>query len=121
MELDAVCDGVMMLGLYWEVIFELWLFLKRHWLTTEIHILYIELDEARPRRVVGSKVTKKPVIHVMYEMIPCYGTGWAWFRSLLVGPSHLVIRQLIIISGDVELNPGPLDGKLYLCMWHVLH
>ena len=111
MELDAVCDGTVMLGLYWEVIFELWLFLKRHWLTTEIHIMYIELDEGRPRRVVGSKVNKEPVIHVMYEMVLCYGTGWAWFRSLLIGPSHLVIRQLLIISGDVELNPGPLDGK----------
>ena len=103
-------DGVMMLELYWEVILELWLFLKRHWLTTEIHIMYIELDKGRPRRVVGSKVNKEPVIHVMYEM---YGTGWAWFKSLLIGPSHLVIRQLLIISGDVELNPGPLDqGEL---------
>ena len=111
MELDAVCNGTVMLGLYWEVIFELWLFLKRYWLTTEIHIMYIDPDEVRPRGVVGSKVTKKPLIHVMYEMVLCYGTGWAWFRSLLIGPSHLVIHQLLIISGDVELNPGPLDGK----------
>ena len=106
MESDVVCDGAVMLGLYWEVIFELWLFLKGHWLTTEIHVMYIEL---RPRRVVGSKVNKDPVVHVMYEMVLCYGTGWAWFRSFMIGPSHLVIRQLLIISGDVELNPGPLD------------
>ena len=113
MESDAVYDGVMMLELYWEVILELWLFLKRHWLTTEIHIMYIELDKGRPRRVVGSKVNKEPVIYVMYEMVLSYGTGWAWFRSLMIGPSHLVIRQLLIISGDVELNPGPLDhGEL---------
>ena len=113
MELDAVCDGVMMLGLYWEVIFELWLFLKRHWLTTEVHIMYIELDEGRPRRAVGLKVNKDPVIRVVYEMVLCHGTGWVWFRSLLIGPSHLVIRQLLIISGDVEVNPGPLDhGEL---------
>ena len=106
MESDAVCDGTVM---YWEVIFELWLFLKRHWLTTEIHIMYIELDEVRPRRLVGSKVNKEPVVHVMYEMVLCYGTGRAWFRSFVIGPSHLVIRQLLIISGDVELNPGPQD------------
>ena len=75
--------------------------------------MYIELDEVRPTRVVGSKVTKDPIVHVVYEMVLCNGTGWAWFRSLLIGPSHLVIRQLLIISGDVELNPGPLDyGEL---------
>ena len=106
MESDAVCDGAVMLGLCWEIIFELWLFLKRHWLTTEIHIMYIELDEARPRGVVGSKVNKEPIVHVMFEMVPC---GLAWFRSLLTGPSQLIIRQLLILSGDVELNPGPLD------------
>ena len=113
MESDAVCDGAMMLGLYWEVILELWLFLKRHWLTTEIHIVYVEPDEGRPTGVVESKVNKEPVVRVKYEMVLCYGTGWAWFRSLMIGPSHLVIRQLLIISGDVELNPGPLDhGEL---------
>ena len=108
-ESDTVCDGVIMLELYWEVIFELWLFLKKHWLTTEIHIMYIEPDEGRPRRVVGSKVNKEPVVHVMYEMVLCYGTGWGWFRSFVIGPSHLIIHQLLIISGDVELNPGPQD------------
>ena len=112
-ESDTVCDGVIMLELYWEVIFELWLFLKKHWLTTEIHIMYIEPDEGRPRRVVGSKVNKEPVVHVMYEMVLCYGTGWGWFRSFVIGPSHLIIHQLLIISGDVELNPGPQDhGEL---------
>ena len=115
MESDAVCDGAVMLGLYWEVIFELWLFLERHWLTTEIHIIYIEPDDVMPRRGVGSKVTKEPAVRVVYEIVLCYGTGWVWFRSLLIGPSHLVIRQLLIISGDVELNPGPLDGKK-LCL-----
>ena len=108
-----MCDGAVMLGLYWEVIFELWLFVKRHWLTMEICIMYIVRDEVRLRKVVGSKITKEPVICVAYEMVLCYGTGWAWFRSLLIGPSRLVVRQLLIISGDVELNPGPLDhGEL---------
>ena len=118
MQSDAVCDAAVMLGLYWEIIYELWLFLERHCLTTEIHIMYIEPDEAVPRCVVGSKVDKEPVVRVVYEMVLCYGTGWVWFRSLLIGPSHLVIRQLLIISGDVELNPGPLDGeKLYSCIY----
>ena len=114
-ESDAVCDGVAMLGLYWELILDLWLFLERYWPTTDIHITYmlciIEPDNARSRRGRGrSKVTKEPVV---CEVVLCYGTGWAWFRSLLIGPSHFVIRQLLIMSGDVELNPGPLDhGKL---------
>ena len=32
-----------------------------------------------------------------------------WFGSLLLGPSQLVIALRLILSGDVELNPGPLD------------
>ena len=123
-ESDAVCDGVAMLGLYWEFILDLWLFLERYWPTTEIHITYmlciIEPDNARPRRRGRSKVTKEPVVCVVCEVVLCYGTGWAWFRSLLIGPSHFVVRQLLIVSGDVELNPGPLTGKeLCLCMQHV--
>ena len=31
---------------------------------------------------------------------------WVWFGSL---PSQLVIALCLIMSGDVELNPGPLD------------
>ena len=120
-ESDAVCDGVAMLGLYWELILDLWLFLERYWPTTEIHIMYmlciIEPDNARPRRGRGrSKVTKEPVVCIVCKVVLCYGTGWAWFRSLLIGPSHFVIRRLLIMSGDVELNPGPLTGK-ELCLW----
>ena len=119
-ESDAVCDGVAMLGLYWELILDLWLFLERYWPNTEIHITYmlciIEPDNARPRRRRRSKVTKEPVVCVVCEVVLCYGTGWAWFRSLLIGPSHFVIRRLLIMSGDVELNPGPLTGK-ELCLW----
>ena len=81
--------------------------------------MYIEPDEVRPRRVVGSKVTRK-INDYMYEMVLyCYGTEWAWFRSLLIGPSHLVMRQLLIISGDVELNPGPLDHGTLNTLWVV--
>ena len=111
---DSVCDAMVMLGLYWEVICDLWLFLKGHCLTTKIHVMYIKLNEVRPRRVVRSKVTKKPPVPVVYyEMALCYRTEWVWFKSLVIRPSHSVIRQLLIMSGDVELNPGPLDrGRL---------
>ena len=34
---------------------------------------------------------------------------WVWFGSLLLGLSQLVIALRLIMSGDVELNPGPLD------------
>ena len=33
---------------------------------------------------------------------------WVWFGSLLLGPSQLVIALHLMMSGDVELNPGPL-------------
>ena len=29
-----------------------------------------------------------------------------WFRSFLLG---FIIAQCLLLSGDVELNPGPLD------------
>ena len=128
MESDAVCDGAVMLGLYGELISDAWLFLERHWPTTEIHVMYMYIElrlrgvkrskvtkQPRLREVRRSKVTKEPTIRVVYVLVLSCGMGWAWFRSLLTstGPSHLVIRQLLIISGDVELNPGPLDhGEL---------
>ena len=37
-----------------------------------------------------------------------------WFaRTLLLG---LVIAQRLIMSGDVELNPGPLDSGMCLAI-----
>lgn len=114
---EVVSDVMVMLELYWEVISEVWLFLKRRFLTTEIHIMYIEPYEVRQKRVMRSNVTntgKKPVVHI--EMILCCGRGWAWFRSLLIGSPYLVIRQLLIRSGNVELNPGPLEHGRPSCM-----
>ena len=37
-----------------------------------------------------------------------------WFSSLLLGPSQFVIVLHLIMSGDVELNPGPLDQGQWL-------
>ena len=34
-----------------------------------------------------------------------------WFGTLLLG---LVIAQCLFMSGDVELNPGPLDTGMCL-------
>ena len=39
---------------------------------------------------------------------------WVWFGSLLLGPSQLVIALRLIMSGDVELNPGPLDQSQWV-------
>ena len=37
-----------------------------------------------------------------------------WFGSLLLGASQLVIALRLIMSGDVELNPGPLDQGMVI-------
>ena len=43
------------------------------------------------------------------------------FGSLLLELSQLVIVLRLITSGDVELNPGPLDGEqLFSCIWEGL-
>ena len=47
-----------------------------------------------------------------YQEISHLCVVWcAWFGSLLLGASQLVIALRLIMSGDVELNPGPLDGE----------
>ena len=44
---------------------------------------------------------------------------WVWFGSLLVGLSLLVIVALrLVMSGDVELNPGPLDSGLFCFVFY---
>ena len=40
----------------------------------------------------------------------CCGGGWVGFGSFLVELTQLVIALRLIMSGDVELNPGPLDA-----------
>ena len=49
------------------------------------------------------------VIIVLYCQVWGLGVG-----SLLLGLSQLVIALRLIMSGDVELNPGPLDAGM--CM-----
>ena len=49
---------------------------------------------------------------------------WAWFGSLLVGLSLLIIALRLVMSGDVELNPGPLDSGLvffFQIEWYIIH
>ena len=51
-----------------------------------------------------------------YRQVVClYGVEMIrFFGSLLLGPSKFVIALRLMMSGDVELNPGPLDqGGLY--------
>ena len=84
-----------------------WLFLKWCCLATEI---LGELDDARQSQdVLGSKIIKEPVCHVSCEMYLYCGLVWVWFRSLLLRSTQLVIRQHLMMSGDVELNPGPSE------------
>ena len=91
----------------------MWLFLKWCCLATEI---LGELDDARQSQdVLGSKIIKEPVCHVSCEMYLYCGLVWVWFRSLLLRSTQLVIRQHLLMSGDVELNPGPSE----LIMSHV--
>ena len=35
--------------------------------------------------------------------------GWVGVRSLLFGLSQFASATCLVMSGDVELNPGPLD------------
>ena len=91
----------------------LWLFLKWCFLTAEF---CKQLDYnatgtgiGQSRDVVGSKVTKELIYHVSYEVFVYSGVGWVWSGSLQLRVTQLVIRQRFILSGDVELNPGPLD------------
>ena len=91
----------------------LWLFLKWCLLTAEL-CKQLDYNATRPScDVVGSKVTKEPVSHVSCEVFMYSGVGWVWSGSIQLRAAQLVIHQRLILSGDVELNPGPLDhGKL---------
>ena len=42
------------------------------------------------------------------------------FGSLLLGASQLVIALHLIMSGDVELNPGPVDTGMPICMFTIM-
>ena len=108
--LAALCDAVVVFQLYREVIYFLWLSLMRHWLKIEV--------PAGELQVVGSKVTEEPVPgHISYELYLYYGLECMWFGSLLLGLSRTVIRQRLIMSGDVELNPGP--SEMFMCMYEM--
>ena len=59
--------------------------------------------------MVGSKGTKEPVCHISCEVFVYSGVGWVWSGSIQLRATQLVIRQRLILSGDVELNPGPSE------------
>ena len=113
-KLLAVVCGTLAIGC--KFYYLLWLFLKWCFLTAE---LYKQLDYNATRPscdVVGSKVTKEPVCHVSYEVLVYSGVGWVWSGSLQLRAAQLVIRQRLILSGDVELNPGPSE-----IIAHIIH
>ena len=110
--LAVLCGALVMCH---KVVCGLWLFLKWCCLATEI---LRELDNARQSQdVLGSKIIKEPVCHVSCEMYLYCGLVWVWFRSLLLRSTQLVIRQRLLMSGDVELNPGPSE----IIMSHVYY
>jgi hypothetical protein len=37
-----------------------------------------------------------------------------WVFEVTISFLLVVIRQRLLLSGDVESNPGPMDGKIYL-------
>ena len=57
-----------------------------------------------------SKVAKQPIDYRVSCVVELCCGGWVGFGSLLVELSQLVIALRLIMSGDVELNPGPLDA-----------
>ena len=51
-------------------------------------------------------------IYITGAVYSCYQI-WIGFGSLLLGLAQLVIALHLILSGDVELNPGPLDNDMF--------
>ena len=108
-KLLAVVCGTLAIGC--KFYYLLWLFLKWCLLTAE---LYKQLDHnatdiRQSSDVVGLKVTKELVSHVSCEVFVYSGVGWVWSGSIQLRAAQLVIRQRLILSGDVELNPGPSE------------
>ena len=104
--LAAVC-GTLAIGC--KFYYLLWLFLKWCFLTAEL-CKQLDYNATRPSSNVGSKVTKEPVSHVSCEVFVYSGVGWVWSGSIQLQATQLVIHQRLILSGDVELNPGPSEN-----------
>ena len=106
--LAAVC-GTLVIGC--KFYYLLWLFLKWCFLTAELYkqLDYNATDIGQSHKLVGSKVTQEPVSHVSCEVFVYSGVGWVWSGSIQLRATQLVIRQQLILSGDVELNPGPSE------------
>ena len=74
------------------------------------------LPDQSDRRLMISRTLlfSQLVTNTNYQLVcDLYFLWWVWFCSLLFGLSQFVISLRLIMSGDVELNPGPLDqGQL---------
>ena len=108
-KLLAVVCGTLAIGC--KFYYLLWLFLKWCFLTAELckQLDYNGTSIRQSHDVVGSKVTKEPVSHVSCEVFVYSGVGWVWSGSIQLRATQLVIHQRLILSGDVELNPGPSE------------
>ena len=106
-KLLAVVCGTLAIGC--KFYYLLWLFLKWCFLTAEL-CKQLDYNATRPScDVVRSKVTKEPVGHISCEVYVYSDVGWVLSGSIQLRAAQLIIRQRLILSGDVELNPGPLD------------
>ena len=108
-KLLAVVCGTLAIG--YKFYYLLWLFLKWCFLTAELckQLDYnaTSIGQSCNIDVVGSKFTMEPVSHVSCEVFVYSGVGWVWSGSIQLRAAQLIIRQRLILSGDVELNPGP--------------
>ena len=103
-KLLAVVCGTLVIGC--KFYYLLWLFLKWCFLTAEL-CRQLDYNGTRPSGdVVGSK---EPVSHVSCEVFVYSRVGWVWSGSIQFRAVQLLIRQRLILSGDVELNPGPSE------------
>ena len=122
-KLLAVVCGTLAIGC--KFYYLLWLFLKWCFLTAELckQLDYNATDIGHSHNVVGSKVTKEPVSHVSCEVFVYSEVGWVWSGSIQVRSTQLVIRQRLILSGDVELNPGPSEimSDIHHRMFMMIH
>ena len=102
----------------WEFFCALWRFRKWCLLTAEMcRQLQLDMDSdtrGLSHGMVESKDTKEPVSYISCKVFVCSRVVWVWFGSLQLRSTQLVIRQRLIMSGDVELNPGPLNQGNFL-------
>ena len=107
---ETVCNGVFILFLL------CCLFRFRHskvWKTFEsnhpVAAHHVSSQKSLPKDCQeADSVTRRP--HLKFLLDLC-AKGWVGFGSLLLRVFVIVITLCLIMSGDVEVNPGPNNSK----------